>query len=98
VDSDKFQAGILLPCFRYFPRFPAGSGDFPAYFLQDPGLGTIALGTLFPFVLLDVSHVIFFFLFLFFLYTVDNFSIRRHVGGKADLIGIMIYVLLYSLD
>ena len=32
----KFQAGILLPCSRYFPCFPAGSGDFPASFLKDP--------------------------------------------------------------
>jgi hypothetical protein len=42
--SGKFQAGILLLCSRYSPCFPAGSGDFPASFLQDPVAGTIALG------------------------------------------------------
>ncbi len=27
--SGKFPTGILLPCSKYFPSFPAGSGDFP---------------------------------------------------------------------
>jgi hypothetical protein len=31
--SGKFQTGILFPCYRYFPCFPARSGDFPASFL-----------------------------------------------------------------
>jgi hypothetical protein len=37
----KFRTGILLPCFRCFP---AGSGDIPASFLQDPVAGMIDLG------------------------------------------------------
>jgi hypothetical protein len=45
--SGKFQAGILLPYSRYFLRFPAGSCDFSAYFLQDPVAGTITLGSIF---------------------------------------------------
>ena len=32
----KFPVGILLPCSGDFRCFPAGSGDFPASFLQDP--------------------------------------------------------------
>ncbi len=28
--SEKIRAGILLPCSRYLPCFPAGSSDFPA--------------------------------------------------------------------
>ncbi len=34
--SEKFQTGLLLPCSRYFLCFSAGSGDFPASFLEDP--------------------------------------------------------------
>ncbi len=34
--SRRFPVGILLPCFSDFRCFPAGSGDFPASFLQDP--------------------------------------------------------------
>ncbi|CAF3355466.1 unnamed protein product [Rotaria socialis] len=31
-----FLIGILLPCFSDFQCFPAGNGDFPAYFLEYP--------------------------------------------------------------
>jgi len=40
----KIQTEILLPCSRYFPCFPEGSGDFPAFFLRDPVAGMIDLG------------------------------------------------------
>ncbi len=33
--SGQFWVGILLPCSSDFRCFPAGSGDFPASFLQD---------------------------------------------------------------
>jgi hypothetical protein len=39
----EFPVGILLPCSRYFPCFPAGSDDFPTSFLKDPVAGTIEL-------------------------------------------------------
>ncbi len=35
--SGRFPVGILLPCSSDFQCFPAGFGDFPASFLQDPG-------------------------------------------------------------
>ncbi len=35
--SRRFPVGILLPCSSDFRCFPAGSGDFPASSLQDPG-------------------------------------------------------------
>ncbi len=34
--SGQFPIGILLPCSSDLRCFPAGSGDFPASFLQDP--------------------------------------------------------------
>ncbi len=34
--SGQFRVGILLPCSSDFRCFPAGSGDFPGSFLQDP--------------------------------------------------------------
>jgi hypothetical protein len=34
--SGQFSVGILLPCSSDFRCFPAGSGDFPASFLQNP--------------------------------------------------------------
>jgi hypothetical protein len=40
----QFPVGILLPCSSDFRCFPTGSGDFPAYFLQDPAAGIIDLG------------------------------------------------------
>jgi hypothetical protein len=42
--TKNFPAGILLPCSSDFRCFPAGYGDFPASFLQDPVAGIIDLG------------------------------------------------------